>query len=974
MAVDGYDTCIRALISARELPARAFFGRKTLREKATGWYEEAAGFPTLLGARVRPLAHQVYAALRILQDRTQRFLLADEVGLGKTIEAGLVLQALWHHSPELSVLVITPGSMVGQWWRELYLRFGARVFTFLDATVTSSAQVERRLDSPRLVVSTTSLQRNPDLRRRIAERHWEALVVDEGHHLDLSHPLYGTVRELSSRAEVALILSATPSQRKLVGLAALLALVAPREYQPDDVEALAQRINARREIWRIIDQAGQLLEAAEPELETLTSDDVRYLVEVWGDALRVDRNIDQWLNEAVKLEPRKAHARLQMALAYARERWRLDHRILRTRRRTLHFLQEPFSKRRLEAELAYEPSGGELTVAELLRDLPPQSKPDGFAWVQVLNRIAASTAEQYAALLRSRMAAYERGLSVGDSGFAAAWESQSSPAEEAALVQEAPWRCPALRVDGVGGELGWLRRALAATEAWKDVEGEMPARFRAALQWLAERSAESPQRRFLVFSQELRTVEQFASVLKRETSLGARTFHHGMEEDALEKAALAFIHDKDVRVLVSDDLGGEGRNFQNAWAVLHLDVPVSPGRLEQRIGRVDRLGRSATEPVRSATVTGPFAMESFLHRAHRDVFRVFEESIGGLEFVVPELVRQLRTGVAQPASAEETLSRLAAEVRAAREEDDQAFQAGLDTSRAELKDAAEIAELLAEDPALDSAKAPVHWMTSIGVGVEQDGRARSRVSLNPEHLEVPIPGVGNQLPEFRATWRRADALEDEGVQFLAPGHRLVDGAYLLLDGHDFGRAAFMSRLLGPANRNVLFALGLFVVDLPEGGAGLPVGLVARTRARVGRDTRLIILRYQPDIESWTRVGEQRLVRELERPFEHRGGDRDLSEEKARLMADGRVLRSLEVAFGRVVEDLRKAEGGLAEDYAEELARSWAQEMAYLHALLEAGTPVEQERARAELQLRQAVITGVRELRPRLDALALVMGS
>jgi superfamily II DNA or RNA helicase len=923
---------------------------------------------------VRPLAHQVYAALRILQDRTQRFLLADEVGLGKTIEAGLVLQALWHHRPDLSVLVITPGSMVRQWWRELYLRFGARVFKFLDATETSNVELERRLDSPRLVVSTTSLQRNPDLRRRIAERQWEALVVDEGHHLDLSHPLYGMVHDLSSRAEVALILSATPSQRKLAGLAALLALVDPGEYRPDGVDTLAQRIDARQEVWRIIDQAGQLLEAAEPELDTLTPEDVRSLVDVWGDALRVDRNIDRWLNEALGLKPHGAHARLQMALAYARERWRLDHRILRTRRRTLHFLDEPFSTRRLEAQLTYEPSGGELAVAELLRGLPPQPQPDAFAWVQILNRIAASTAEQYANLLRSRMAAYDRGLPAEDGGFAAAWESQSGPAEEAALMREAPGRCPALKVDGTDGERGWLRRALAATEAWKEVDGKVPARFRAALRWLTECSAEAPDRRFLVFAQERQTVEEFAAVLKRETTLGVRTFHHGMGETALEDAALAFLHQKDVRVLVSDDLGGEGRDFQNAWAVLHLDVPISPGRLEQRIGRVDRLGRHATEPVRSVTITGPFTMESFLHRAHKEVFRVFEESIGGLEFVVPELVRQVRMGVARPEFAEQTLERLAGEVRAAREEDDQSFQAGLDTSRAELKYAAEIAELLAEKADLDLLKAPVYWMISMGVGVEQDGPVRSRVSLNPEVLEVPIPGVGDRLPEFRATWRREDALKDDGVQFLSPGHRLVDGAYLLLDSDTLGCAAFMSRRLGSANRGALFAVGLVVIDLPEGGAGLPVGLVARARAQVGRDTRLVILRYQSDSGGWTHVTEARLVQELERPFELAGGDRDLSERKEDLLAKGQVLHALEAAFGMEVEKLREDVVGLANGHVKELTRDWAKDRAYFQALIDAGTPAEQERARAELRLRDKVVDCVQRLRPRLDALALVMGA
>ena len=94
---------------------RGFFARCDLLRTVSLWYENSFGIPAFLGARIKPMAHQIHAARRVLCDRLPRFVLADEVGLGKTIEAGLVIQALAATDPTLRVLVIAPGAMSRQW-------------------------------------------------------------------------------------------------------------------------------------------------------------------------------------------------------------------------------------------------------------------------------------------------------------------------------------------------------------------------------------------------------------------------------------------------------------------------------------------------------------------------------------------------------------------------------------------------------------------------------------------------------------------------------------------------------------------------------------------------------------------------------------------------------------------------------------------------------------------------------------------
>jgi ATP-dependent helicase HepA len=139
--------------------------RWRMRQRIGLWYEESEGLPSLVGARIRPIAHQIYAARRVLFESLPRFVLADEVGLGKTIEAGLVLQALLAERPDLTVLVIAPGSMSRQWQTELYLRFGARVYRHIDRAEWPRLKATQRekifTEEQRLIISTTLLQNVP---------------------------------------------------------------------------------------------------------------------------------------------------------------------------------------------------------------------------------------------------------------------------------------------------------------------------------------------------------------------------------------------------------------------------------------------------------------------------------------------------------------------------------------------------------------------------------------------------------------------------------------------------------------------------------------------------------------------------------------------------------------------------------------------------------------------------------------------
>ena len=153
---------------------KAFRRRQSFLKMLETWRTQTAGIPSLLGVRIEPMGHQLYAMRRVLANSWPRFILADEVGLGKTIEAGLVLQALMQEEPQLRVLIIAPGSMSRQWFSEMYLRFGARAFGLLEAEDlikrgdAAKEFARSRLAGGQVIISTTALMAAPTLCNWIA--------------------------------------------------------------------------------------------------------------------------------------------------------------------------------------------------------------------------------------------------------------------------------------------------------------------------------------------------------------------------------------------------------------------------------------------------------------------------------------------------------------------------------------------------------------------------------------------------------------------------------------------------------------------------------------------------------------------------------------------------------------------------------------------------------------------------------------
>ena len=547
----------------------------------------------LASASVELHPHQVEAARRVLQDLSQRYLLADEVGLGKTVEAGLLIrQHLLDRSPG-RVTVVVPTALTGQWRRELAAKF------HLDE------QFSGRFD----IVSFAALEeldRADDI---------GLLVIDEAHRIaaEAASDIAGAARYenlagVAHQAKKLILLSATPLLQEPASLLRLLHLLSPNTYQLDELPAFEAMLENRDEIGTLyanLDAESQppFLLAAVQGLRVLLRDDAYGLSLLTGVELALQEGDAPGLQHAVR-----------RARVYLGEAYRMYGRMIRARRAT--GLAEDFPVLgRLEPVLISIGRHAEVGVAldawrENLAARVATRGADSQDWVAARELLEASFAAGNAlgVAARIRLAdAVEHGVD-GDEGdilndLVAASERRAA-------------NCPRIQ-----------RAAELAVEAAADGR-------KVAVAFGTEAAADA-------FVEHLQATDQ--SVIRITDD----------DPDAADR----FSSCSNGSVLVFGPTGEEGQNLQSAELLIHADLPWSPNRIEQRLGRFDRFGAGAPaeqivllEGDASSVGDGWFA-------CLRDGFGVFTGSIASVQLVVDDLMSDIvRAAVVDGAAGVEGVS------------------------------------------------------------------------------------------------------------------------------------------------------------------------------------------------------------------------------------------------------------------------------------------------------------------------------
>ncbi|MCW3795388.1 protein DpdE [Paenibacillus sp. LS1] len=576
----------------------------------------AKGMTGLISSNIDLVPHQIEVIRRVLEDPIPRYLLADEVGLGKTIEAGVILRQMLLDEAERTALVLVPSFLLVQWEEELTQRcligqFPGRVrftaletFDFIEETLPDIVIIDEAHEVAKLAFS-----QNPHAKNK-----------------------YEQIRYVSHHANALLLLSATPVLNNEKEFLSMLHLLDPDNYKLNELDAFRQKLMFRQDIGKVLlsfreNTKSFLLKRGIANLRTLFKDDG--ILESFLQKLEMDLDT---LNEEKRGEL------IRKIRLHISETYRLHRRMLRNRRESVgSILQHSRSEQsiteqfdldertevlhQLLDEYRYEAWASERHLWENEQTMESNLSRIWFLFLET----AGSDDDLFCKLIRIRLTKEVE-------------ESLASLDNINLLINTELFQ----------GELELLQRMLNVFK-YPSEEGDKLQLLLYSIKNIQERARRSgkEEQKIIVFSQFTSVCEKMHRYLAQELGqelVGA--YHSNLNQDQIKEITDTFRSRSIFQVLICDSSGEVGRNFQFVDHLIHYDLPFSPNRIEQRIGRLDRLGRD--KPFYMSIMTGPDNEINFQYAWHSLLKRglnIYGSSISSLQFFVdsqiPNIMRDM---------------------------------------------------------------------------------------------------------------------------------------------------------------------------------------------------------------------------------------------------------------------------------------------------------------------------------------------
>lgn len=628
------DTLAARLLSGRTDPYALFSARHRLAVAINRCNRQVGGLRALLASRIDLHPHQAFVAGTVILDPVRRYILADEVGLGKTIEAGIILHDLLSRRPDARILILTPGPLTRQWLCEMHSGFGGQGFRLADLHPIEDVDLKRWT---KVICSTDfALDGLDDALTRV---RWDMVIVDEVHHLLSAPHLYEMVKRLSQTARDLLLLSAVPVRQRESELYRLLSLLDPKSYAGDSAgEALFMAVySAQSALGRRLNLLKRDISDFEAGVAH-PSDVIAGIDRLLGLAiLEPDAAL-----QALRLE---AHATPEMAGELGRQlhsqvsdRYRINRRILRNRRERLISQERLTAILRRPSPLVYYPDQIEAEAAAAVEALlvrlatteAPSQVLRSFSQIALQSLCDPSATLGVLATVRDAKGATVNsyglemlGAIIGLGGDR--WRVQL----QTACAGVKPFLDETLLASAIERASIW-RSSTTSSARWDALAAFAREEIKAG-------------RKTLIFAGFPGTAARLADRLRTECGdTSVVEFRSDLDDMSKEENVRRFRLDPDVAFLVSDESGGEGRNFQFAHSLVHADLPWQPAMIEQRIGRLDRLGRERiSNEVVSHVCVASGRMEAGLYACYDEGLNLFGASISGLEFAIRGLQDQI---------------------------------------------------------------------------------------------------------------------------------------------------------------------------------------------------------------------------------------------------------------------------------------------------------------------------------------------
>ncbi|MEZ8141414.1 RNA polymerase-binding ATPase [Enterovibrio norvegicus FF-33] len=658
----------------------------------------------LCGMRAGLIPHQLFIAHEVGQRHAPRVLLADEVGLGKTIEAGMIIHQQVLSGRASRVLIVVPETLQHQWLVEMLRRFNLHFSVFdEERCVEAFADSDNPFDTAQLVLCSLDFLRKSRKRaEQAAEGEWDLMVVDEAHHLEWSEDKpsreYQVVEAIAENTPGVLLLTATPEQLGHESHFARLRLLDPDRFY--DYQAF---VKEEQQYAPVADAVSQLLSN-----ETLSNEAKNSITELLSeqDVEPILRIVEA--NDVDDIQRRDARNELIDNLM---DRHGTGRVLFRNTRAAI----QGFPQRHL--------------------NLYPLALPS-----------------QYQTSMR----------------VAGIMSSASQSLEQKAIQ----WLYP--------------------EDIYQQFEGENATwwGFDPRIDWLLDLLKSNRQEKVLVICSRAQTALSLEQALREREGIRGTVFHEGMSILERDKAAAYFAQDEaGAQVLICSEIGSEGRNFQFANQLVMFDLPMNPDLLEQRIGRLDRIGQQ-----RDIEIHVPFMIgtsQALLARWYNEGLNAFEETCptgrAVFEHVQDDLLQLLAKG-----SIDESLDALVETSAEMHYRLKGEMEKGRDRLLEMHSNGGEQAKALAEKIAsLDGDTNLVTFALGLfdTVGLNQDDKGENAIVVTPsEHMLVSsYPG----LPEegCTITFDRETALSREDMRFISWEHPMIQGGIDLLLSEEVGSTA-----------------------------------------------------------------------------------------------------------------------------------------------------------------------------------------
>lgn len=592
-----------------------YLGRAVVSKSMNILENSIYGFKELAGSKIYLMPHQVNSIMRCLQESPCRYMLADEVGMGKTVEAISVYKIFSLNKSNAKALVVVPTALKEQWKSELLLKFN----------------IPEGFDSNNNYLLVKSID---DISSEDLGKSWDFIIVDEVHKFLFSEREYKKLHVLSEKTNNLLLLSATPVQKKKEEYLDLLRLLLPQRYDKYSVDEFGELIGKQS---RIIQKTALILDDLSDLEETIQDvekdgeephesvDCINLIEEIQSDLEKICEEIDdQKLSDLLKgitvdSDDMGVYA-IKVVISYICGNYQIESNIIRNRRKILESndSDERIMASRDLVELTYEANKDRNVYEHLIYE-------DLAKWIMT-------------GLDEGRLQVEKDVESLLSAFFSSPW-----------AFEEYVKNCD---LEEISGKVeNWVESEQYNIDNIVEILDDPDAyaecyasRLVVVLNALFD---EYYDKKVVLFTNYEETFEAYKRALMKifpEEEISF--FGYNMPIEEVELNAYRFQAQDECRILLCDYTGGEGRNFQCADYIVHIDLPWDASAIEQRIGRLDRLERDMSRPiVYSIVVHTVDTFEDALFKFFKEGLKIFNQSLSGMEIIMHDINNEIVSAI-----------------------------------------------------------------------------------------------------------------------------------------------------------------------------------------------------------------------------------------------------------------------------------------------------------------------------------------